>query len=254
MGRDEELPPAARRVAISAHRGGSEDAPEATYEAYKRSVDSGAEYVEFDIRRTKDGEFVVYHDEHANDTGPALAAISYQQLCDQAGYQVPKVGDVMELIAGKVIGHLDLKEIGYEDEVISLALDIIGADNFVVSTLEDVSIARIKKNFPQVRTGLTLGRNLAATSLGEKFRIRRSELFPLQRIRDCGADWVVVHHKLALTVLRLCARHGIDTMVWTVNDENLIKKFLVNPHVTVLITDRPQHAVGMRAALSNQHP
>jgi glycerophosphoryl diester phosphodiesterase len=49
------------RVSISAHGGGSEHAPPATYEAYKRSVTSGAEYVEFDIRRTLDDVLIVYH-------------------------------------------------------------------------------------------------------------------------------------------------------------------------------------------------
>jgi glycerophosphoryl diester phosphodiesterase len=37
-------------TAISAHRGGSEHAPEGTYEAYRTALATGAEYVEFDIR------------------------------------------------------------------------------------------------------------------------------------------------------------------------------------------------------------
>lgn len=39
-------------VAISAHRGGSECPPAGTYEAYRAAADAGADYVEFDIRRT----------------------------------------------------------------------------------------------------------------------------------------------------------------------------------------------------------
>ena len=39
-------------TAISAHRGGGEHGPEGTYGAYRSALATGAEYVEFDIRRT----------------------------------------------------------------------------------------------------------------------------------------------------------------------------------------------------------
>lgn len=234
------------RTAISAHRGGSEHAPPATWEAYQSSVEIGAEYVEFDIRRSADGELVVYHDECANDTGPPLAALSYAELCNLAGYDVPKVGEVMNLIAGRAIGHLDLKEIGYENEVISLAVDTLGGGNFVATSLEDVSIAQIKKGFPKVRTALSLGRDLSEIPFQQKVAVRRSELFPMRRIRESGADWVAVNYKLArLGVLAQCAKHGIGAMVWTVNDNEMIRDLLADPRVDVLITDKPEKAARM---------
>lgn len=247
MGTNERTRSANRRTAISAHRGGSEDASPGTWEAYKSAVENGVDYVEFDIRRTKDDELVVYHDEHANHTGPALTTISYEQLCARTGYEVPKVGEVMKLSAGKVLGHLDLKEIGYEDAVISLAIEVLGAENFVATSLEDVSIARIKREFPQVRTALSLGRDMEGRPWWRAAKVRGSELFPMKRIRDCGTDWVAVNHKLAtLTVLGLCAKHGIGAMVWTVNDDELIATLLADSRVDVLITDRPRRAVGIR--------
>lgn len=247
MATNERSGSASHRTAISAHRGGSEDTPPGTWEAYKSSVEAGVDYVEFDIRRTGDNELVVYHDERANHTGPALTAISYEQLCDYTGYEVPKVGEVMKLSAGKVLGHLDLKEIGYEDEVISQAIEVLGVQNFVATSLEDVSIARIKKEFPEVRTALSLGRDLEGRPWWTAAKVRGSELFPLKRIRDCGTDWVAVNHKLArLTVLRLCAKYGIGAMVWTVNDDDLIATLLADSSVDVLITDRPRYAVGVR--------
>src|SRR5690348_2692472 len=106
---------------ISAHRGGGEHAPEATYEAFEHSVTTGAEYVEFDIRRTADGALVVYHDARAgagtNGNGTSrrrrVSQLEYAELCDLSGYRVPLVADVMQLLAGNAAGHLDLKETGY---------------------------------------------------------------------------------------------------------------------------------------------
>lgn len=243
------------RVAISAHRGGSEKAATATLEAYKNSVETGAEYVEFDIRRTGDGDYVNYHDGRVAHTGPLLSELSYRQLCKEADYAVPRVSEIMELIRGHAIGHLDLKEIGHEGEIISMARDILGQDQFIATTLEDESVARIKQFAPDVVTALSLGRDMDEFSTIATARVRLTELFPLKRIRACGADWVAVNHKLArATVLRVCARHQIPAMVWTVNENDLIKKFLADPRVRVLITDRPQHAVSTRASLSGYQP
>ncbi len=239
------------QVAVSAHRGGSESAPSATWEAYKHSVDTGAEYVEFDIRRTADGQLVIYHDDRVTESPqhPLISRLTHPQLSDLAGYAVPLAAEVMEVIAGKAIGHLDLKEVGGEAEIISLALDILGADNFVATTLEDVSVAAIKQRFPHVRTALSLGRDMRSSSRFRWARTRVSELFPLRRIRACGADWVAVHQRLARTrVLATCAKHGIGAMVWTVNDQPSIDRFLSDARVAVLITDKPELAVRRRAA------
>jgi glycerophosphoryl diester phosphodiesterase len=239
----------AGRVAVSAHKGGHEGVRSATWEAYQQALTSGAEYVEFDIRRTRDGEFVVYHDERIHHDGPLLTEISYAELCTGVGYPVPKVRDVMELIAGRMLGHLDLKEVGGEREVISMAVEILGAENFVATTLEDVTIAAIKREFPHVITALSLGRGMNELIWFARLPTRLRELFPLRRIRACGADWVAVNHRLArLGVLWQCARHNTPVMVWTVNKDPLLARFLGDRRVAVLITDFPRRALAIRDA------
>ena len=266
-------------AAISAHRGGGEDAPAGTYQAYMEALDAGADYVEFDIRRTADGELAVYHDMHVgghsggrhsggrhsggghstggHSTGghsegehSALAHISYARLCALAGYEVPRVADLMRLIADRAIGHLDLKEQGGEAAIIEQALDILGPGRFVATTLEDASVAAIKGSFPDVPVGLSLGRNLEAVPRWRRPWVRRREVFPLGRIRACGADWVAMHQGLARAgVLHRCRRHGIKTMIWTVNSDAMITRWLADPQVDVLITDRPKYAITSRARL-----
>ena len=238
------------KAAISAHRGGSEHTSPATYEAYKRSLTCGAEYVEFDIRKTQDNVLIVYHNARCAEDGPLIADLAYGELCERLDYTVPMVDEVMDLLAGKVIGHLDLKDVGYEDEVIRLALDTFGIDNFIATTLEDVSITKIKQGFPQVRTALSLGRDLKEVPKRRWGAVRYSELFPLSRIRACGADWVAVNYKLGNAgVLEQCKRHHINTMVWTVDTDALIDRFITDSRVAVLVTDRPEDAVRRRAML-----
>ena len=217
-----------------------------TIEAYARALETGAEYVEFDIRRTADGELAAFHDPCTRQ-GEALAAISYSRLCELAGYPVPRVADVMQLIAGKATGHLDLKDTGGEETVVEMALDILGPGNFVVTTLEDESVAAIKARFPAVPAALSLGRNLNEVPRAAWAATRLSELFPMRRLRACRADWVAVHRRLAASgVLARCHRAGITAMIWTVDEDAEIRRWLADPRVAVLITNRPGDAVALR--------
>ncbi|MEU1479846.1 glycerophosphodiester phosphodiesterase family protein [Streptomyces sp. NPDC005760] len=242
-----------RRPAVSAHRGGSERAGAATWEAYEDAIRSGAEYVEFDIRRTADGVFVVHHDPRAGRTGPLLGEITHAELSERAGYAVPVVDEVMALISGKLVGHLDLKESGYERELIDRAVALLGADGFVATTLEDRSVAAIARAFPRVRTALSLGRDGKEIARSRLAGVRLSELLPMRRVRACGASGVAVHQRLArANVLREAVRHDLFTMVWTVNDDTLMRTFLGHPRVDVLITDRPRRAVALRAGPSEE--
>jgi glycerophosphoryl diester phosphodiesterase len=239
-------------VAISAHKGGTEKFPSGTLEAYAHAAETGAEYVEFDIRPTGDGELVVFHDRHLPQ-GEALAATSYAQVCALAGYEVPRVADVMKLIAGKAVGHLDLKATGREAEVIEMALKILGPGNFIATSLEDKSVAAIKERFPEVPAALSLGRSLKRVPRSQWAQIRLSELFPMRRIRACGADWAAVNWKLAAAgVLGQCHRNGISALVWTVDEDKQLRRWLADSRVSVLVTDRPAHAVALRAMLGNR--
>jgi glycerophosphoryl diester phosphodiesterase len=263
---------------VSAHRGGAEQARPATYEAYEDAVTTGAEFAEFDIRRVLSGELVVYHDplvrapaaSRPAGSGPAasgpagngraareaarrVADLTYAELCAAAAYRVPLAGDVMRLLARHgLAGHLDLKEAGYEADVIALALASFGdPSGFVATTLEDGSVRSIKATFPQVKAALSLGRDLREVAAHRWLGVRAGELAPLPRVRRCGADWVAVNYQLArLGVIRACHRAGVGVMVWTVDGDAHVDEFLGDGRVEVLITNRPRFAVGRRTALA----
>jgi len=236
-------------AAISAHSPRT-----GTIEAFADAAATGAEYVEFDIRRTADGELSAFHDARTRQGDP-LAAISYSRLCELAGYPVPRVADVMAMIAGKATGHLDLKDTGGEEQVVEMALDILGAGNFVVTTLEDRSVAAIKARFPAVPAALSLGRDLDEVPRSRRAATRLSEFLPMRRLRACRADWVAVHRRLAAAgVVAQCHRAGIKTMVWTVDEDAEMRRWLTDRRVCVLITNRPADAVALRASLASVTP
>ncbi|WP_019634713.1 glycerophosphodiester phosphodiesterase [Actinomadura atramentaria] len=219
--------------AISAHR---RDA--AGVAGLRDAAASGAEYVEIDVRRAGDGTLVVHHD--ATVGGLPVRRLSVARIREAAAQPVPDVAEAMSIIAPHAFGHLDLKEPGVEHETVALALEIFGPGRFVVTTRDAAVLARVKRDFPGARTALSVGRGLLE-------RGAAGDLAPLRAIRASGADMVALNHRLArVGVLRQCARAGYPVMVWTVNADRLMRRFLRDPRVAVLVTDRPTAARALR--------
>lgn len=240
---------------MSAHRGGGETRPPATYEAYADAVVSGAEFAELDIRRLADRTLVVFHDEHVGPGGRPLAGLGYRELCTAAGYEVPRVTDVLRILADGGLGaHLDLKEVGYEAEVVGLVERLVG-DRYVATTLEDDSVRAITSRFPHATTALSLGRDVTGLTAAKALAVRRAELFPAARLTACRAGGIAVHHELARHgLLEVAAQRGLAAWVWTVDDDVLLQGFLGDPRVTALITNRPRRAAELRALVPDVAP
>lgn len=235
--------------AISAHRGGGNTARSDTYEAYRGALEAGAEYVEFDVRRTSDGTLVACHRARLG-RGRAVAALSYAKLCDLAGYEVPRVAELMQLLAGRAVGHVDLKETSCADMIVRHAVEAVGPAGVLVTTEEDAVAAVLKQRFPAVPVGLTIGGDAAGTAAFTMRRLSVRGLSRLDRVLASRADVAVVHHRLARTgLLAECRRRGIKTMIWTVNGDQALASWLASPDVDVLVTDRPGRAIALRRRL-----
>lgn len=73
----------ARDIAVVGHRGAAADAPENTLASFRLAIAAGADFIETDVRLTKDGVAVLMHDETVdrttNGSGP-LASFALRQL------------------------------------------------------------------------------------------------------------------------------------------------------------------------------
>jgi glycerophosphoryl diester phosphodiesterase len=207
----------------------------------------GVDFVEIDVRRTRDGTYVNYHDE----TTPARRAINetfYADLRAELGPQTQTVDEAFDLLTAAIRLHIDIKEPGYERDIVGRTLACFDASRFVI-TAEDESVRRIKAEFPHLQVGLTLGHEMEGAPPWQVARVRLSELFPHRRLERCHADFVAVHAQLARArVLGYCARRRMPAWVWTVDDESWIGRFLRDPRVAVLITNRPDVALRLSRA------
>jgi glycerophosphoryl diester phosphodiesterase len=219
---------------ISAHRGNCGIPGLPLAESYERAIALGVDYVEFDVRRTKDGIYVIWHDEHT-PSERHINDLSYEEYLIEQGDQALTVPQLLTITAGKVGLHVDLKETGYEDDIVQLILNS-ATGKLVFTSLEDATVRVIKERFPALNVGLSLGRG------------RLNELFPEKRLLGCHADFVAVYYLLAtIGILRYCARKGMPAWVWTVDNERDMLRFLHDPRVTTLITNKPDVAMALRA-------
>ena len=118
-------PPNNGGVYVIAHRGAHADIPENTLAAYQKAIDLGADFVEFDLRTTRDGEFVCIHNEtvdaYTSDgtrgkvCNFTLAEIQLLDIGSRIGpkwndERVPTFEEILSLCKGKVGIYLDLKD------------------------------------------------------------------------------------------------------------------------------------------------
>ena len=230
---------AADRPIVVGHQGSSEAVTAGTLDAYRAAIAAGVGMVEVDVRLSRDGVLLAAHDESVD--GRLIADSTAGDILSSSQGNITAVATIVELAhAARVPIMLDLKDIGCEGTLVELAMSILDSSEFVISTLEDVSVAEIARSYPRVRVGLSLGRDAPPN----RIRTRLSELFPLPRARACGADFLSVNHQLAaLGVIRQAHRAGIPTFVWTVDDAAKMPRWLCDPRIEGLITNKPQTAL-----------
>jgi glycerophosphoryl diester phosphodiesterase len=249
---------------ISAHSGGAERARPGSLSAYQAVVSSGAEYAEFDVRRAGDGTLVAQHsaDSPSGPGGPGGSSGSGGSggSSGSDGSNGPSgagrepelaAREVMEVLAaGGVRGHVDLKGTGFERDVVELARSSFGPDGFVVTTADPASVAAIGAEFPAVPVGLSVGFGPASITRDLR-RLQWPLSFPLAAVQASGASWVAMSYRFARPeVLDRCVAAGLRIMIWTVNDDRRLARLLSDPRVAVVVTDRPEHAVALRARLA----
>lgn len=117
------LPETKYKLVVIAHRGNHIKVPENTLEAVKAAIKSKSDYVEIDLRTSKDGQLVIHHDatvdRMTNGSGNVkdFTLTELQQL--NVGhksrpakriYRIPTFADVLKVCKGKINIYLDFKD------------------------------------------------------------------------------------------------------------------------------------------------
>lgn len=229
---------------VSAHRGASGLVEhENTIEAFEKAIEVGADSIECDVRKTKDGIIVINH--NADIYGLLIKDHTYNELneeCNKHGYHLATLIEGLNTVKDKIALDIEIKEVGYEDEILNQCLSVLNEGEFYFRSFYDSTLLKMKELNPNITTVLLLG--LDKTK--HKIKTRISELFPRKRIRKCKCDAISPYHQLLL--FGYCKRvHRLNcrVYVWTVNNKELMEKVLYKKKADGVVTNYPNIALDL---------
>ena len=114
------LPVSKNGFIVIAHRGSHQVKPENTIAAMEAAIKAGADYVEIDLRSTKDGKLVLCHDETVDRTTNGKGRVkdlTYEEIAiltiigkDGNTYHIPTFSEVLSICRDKINIYIDFKE------------------------------------------------------------------------------------------------------------------------------------------------
>jgi glycerophosphoryl diester phosphodiesterase len=227
------------RTLVIAHRGVAQGADENTLQSFANAIDIHADMVEFDIRLTRNGEMIAFHNSHINNI--PVSSLTRSQITSAAGAQPALFADILDLCSGKIGLDIELKENGYVDQVaMAVKESISSSDQIIVTSFIPAALGHIGSLLPDIRTGLLVG----IESPKPYLRTRLRELYPIDTAKSVGAYYIAPHWLLArLGVLKRAAAAGMPCLVWTVNSDKDMHRFASDPRVEAIITDKAADAL-----------
>lgn len=143
-----------------AHRGlHSSSRPENSMAAFRSAIEAGCG-IELDVRLTKNGEVIVFHDDdlsRACKTGAAVSSLTFEKISKyllfSTSERIPKFSDVLGKVCGKVPLLIELKgsDTALCDRVFEL-LDVYGGA-FCVEAFDPRMLYYIRKKRPSYYRG-----------------------------------------------------------------------------------------------------
>lgn len=252
-------------VLVSAHRcgAGTDRSRENSRGALDAAVDLGVEYVEFDVQRLACGSLVLLHDDEVEVAGQRvpLERLTLAEVRSVHPH-VLSYEDVLRALAGRARAHVDLKFTSpsaaydvpgstHEVAAARLAVELLGAEAVVVTTLEDDSVRAVRDwadaEGLDLLVGLSLGRSVRGLPVVRQVRTRWSELRPHLRLTGSRANLVVAKHTLArLGVAAYARRRGLPLLVWTVDTERSLRYWMRPGRAWLVTSNEPALALRVR--------
>lgn len=198
------------------HRGARFEKPENTMAGFLYALECGMKGIELDVRKTKDGQIVVIHDETIDRTANGEGAVSsftFDQLKEfdfGEGERIQLLTDVIPEICEKATLYIELK-----DQSVDEVIDIVEAsgfeENIVIKSFDHRQLQKISKRNPN----LTLAALMVCTP---------SE--PGILAKSCGASILSINvNYLDCEFIKKAHDDGILVCGWNCNDLEMKNHF-----------------------------
>lgn len=201
---------------IIAHRGASFYEPENTLRAIKRAIEMKTDFVEVDVRRSKDGELIIMHDADINRTTNGNGFVKDKTLQElkkfDAGHgeEIPTLEDVIEIVKNKVGLVIEIKEPGTEDKIVE-KINQNGIKNVILTSFYHEIIKNVSKLNSDLDTGIIF--------VGQPVNVHKL-------VFDANANIIFPSYRyMNEEMVKQTKKHGITIYPWAIDDIEIFKKF-----------------------------
>lgn len=144
---------------IIGHRGANKIAPENTLKSFRKAIELGADYVEFDVHLSKDDHIVIMHDKNTMRTTGHEGIISEMTLTELKeldcgeGERVPTLRELIDLAKGKIKLQCEIKAEGMASRVVDLLRDASLTETSIISSFDHEELLKVQELEPKLKIG-----------------------------------------------------------------------------------------------------
>ncbi len=209
---------------VIGHRGAKALAPENTLQGIRSAASCNADWVEVDVRLSKDGTLILMHDETVDRTTNGSGKVEDFSLEDLKtltlhGEKIPTLRQAIRLTKELGLGLVvEMREDGLEEMV----AEELKGQNALVASFYHSSLREIK-NISDLKTGIII------SSLPIK---------PIELAKWAEAD-SIFPKRTNPTLFKLAHRQGIQIYPWIINEKDEAE-WLLRLGADGLVTDNPR--------------
>lgn len=219
---------------IIGHRGASKTEPENTLKSFRKAIELQADYIEFDIQESKDGEIVVFHDYEISKITSKEGYIKemtleeLKQLDVGDGEKIPTLQETIEITKGKIGLQIEIKVESIGKKLIKMLWDANLIESTIISSFIHNELLKVKKLEPKVKLGALLSERISDSIdlIKSTKRLIKKNFFAVHP-HFAGVDKQLVDY---------AHNNNLKVNVWTVNEKVDMKK-LISIGVDGIITD-----------------
>ncbi len=235
-------------VLISGHRGYKATEIENTKKAFEKAIEHGIDFVEFDVKITKDRIPVVFHDSNmqrllgANENIQSVPFKHLQQYRYADGQHVLTLEELLVFTKDKIHLMLEIKSRGIEHEVLTLLKKHGREGDTIVQSFNANDIKRSYTINPRLTYGLCIGPvgniGKAGTLLAHALI---AHVYYWLFIRPLPVTYLNVDGPLVTDAfMHLCVKHGKQTILGSKATWNYLDK-IVPWNVKIINADDPAY-------------
>lgn len=219
---------------VIAHRGASAAAQENTLDAFRLAVQMGADFIELDVRRSRDDVLIIHHDAHLPD-GRFIVEHDYDDLPDW----LPTLAEALDACEGARV-NIEIKnepdapdydeEHQISDAVVGLALAFRQPEELLVTSFNLDTVKRLHSVNPEIPAGFVTGYDILQVQM------------LLDHLVESGLQAVVPYDPTVdRRFIDRAHEAGLLVHTWTVNDADRMAE-LIDMGIDGIITDMPDIA------------